>query len=270
MSDFDLSQALDSPTNSVEMGFESCDSLNMTEVQEKIIRHDCGLERLVSHDPKTLKSVTTVLLAVNRMKWPLTHHGRELSGDELCSALMESLVTETIVMTTGTSAKAGRNKYERVISNESCTLCDLSQKVVGLNSGTSELQAIVLKGGQGEHRVTFKMANYLNPNVSPEARLAVRLSINDNQHISCFMEDGKAVLKLKECCKQELRNISADGDMVHFLFYRKTMGTSVNTFESVKCPGWFISTSCQDDKSVEMCKVDSSQAPSRCTSFKIN
>lgn len=42
--------------------------------------------------------------------------------------------------------------------------------------------------------------------------------------------------------------------MERFLFYRNGSGESINTFESVKYPGWFISTSQNDMKQVDMCK----------------
>lgn len=46
--------------------------------------------------------------------------------------------------------------------------------------------------------------------------------------------------------------------MERFLFFRNGTGDSLNTFESVKYPGWFITTSKEDYKPVQMCKQQSS------------
>uniref|UniRef100_A0A8C3G6D2 Interleukin-1 beta n=1 Tax=Cyclopterus lumpus TaxID=8103 RepID=A0A8C3G6D2_CYCLU len=67
--------------------------------------------------------------------------------------------------------------------------------------------------------------------------------------------------------KQKLQNISDHEDMDRFLFFKRTVGFSLNTFESLKHPGWFISTSDQDqDESMEMCRVDDAR---RLISFKM-
>lgn len=42
--------------------------------------------------------------------------------------------------------------------------------------------------------------------------------------------------------------------MERFLFFRNGTGDSLNTFESVKYPGWFITTSKDDFKPVQMSK----------------
>ncbi|XP_068561672.1 interleukin-1 beta [Cebidichthys violaceus] len=258
MSDFDLAQALDS----------SPDCFNMTEVQEEIIKLDEGLDLVVSHNPKTLKSVTILLMGVNRMNCSLTRCGWGLSDGELCSAIMQSLVTETIITMTERSSTSLMRRFQRISSEEFCTLCDISQKDIVRASGDIKLQAITLKGGNCERKVSFKVARYLNPSVSPGDALVVLLSITNNQHISCCMEDGQAVLKLEECCKQKLQDISADEDMDRFLFYKRTTGISLNSFESVKCSGWFISTSCEaENEPVEMCRVDAAR---RLTCFKLN
>ncbi|XP_031730975.1 interleukin-1 beta [Anarrhichthys ocellatus] len=270
MCDFDLSQALDSSSDSDETGCESrC--FNMTEVQEEIIRLNEGLDLVVSQNQKTLKSVTTLLMVVNRMNRSLARCGWGLSDGELCSAIMESLVTETIITMTESSSADLKRRFRRISSWEVCTLCDTSQKEVVQASGDIKLQAITLKGGNCERKVSFKVARYLNPSVPPGDVLTVLLSITNNQHICCSMEDGQAVLKLEECCKQKLQNISADEDMDRFLFYKRTEGVSLNTFESVKCGGWFISTSCQgENQPVEMCRRVEVDAARRLNSFKLN
>ncbi|XP_037607763.1 interleukin-1 beta [Sebastes umbrosus] len=262
MCDFNLSDALDS---SSDLDQVSCD--NMTDVKdETFFRLNEGLNLVVSHDFTTLRSCAYLLLAVNKMKKALTRCGRELRDEELCSAIMESLVTETIVAATESSS-AGVNKiFLRINSEDRCTLCDTSKKDV-VTSGDLKLQAITLSGGNCERKVTFKLARYMTSSFS--SGQSVLLSItNTDLHISCSMEDGKAVLKLEECNVQNLKKISDAGNMDRFLFYKSTQGVSLNTFESVKYPGWFISTSGEDERqAVEMCTVD---ADNRLMCFNIN
>lgn len=65
---------------------------NEQDVQDEIIRIDDGLELVVSHNTKTMKDVANLVLAVNRMKKPLTHCTQELSDEELCIAIMDNVV----------------------------------------------------------------------------------------------------------------------------------------------------------------------------------
>uniref|UniRef100_A0AAQ4QPX8 Interleukin-1 beta n=1 Tax=Gasterosteus aculeatus aculeatus TaxID=481459 RepID=A0AAQ4QPX8_GASAC len=179
-----------------------CESrcFNMTEVREEIVRLDEGLELQVSRDPRTLQMVTTVVMAVTRMKRSLGH--RRLSSDALCSAIMESLVTETVVTTTGSSSM---QPFHRVNSEEVCTLSDVSHKDVICPSGGTILQAMVLKGGHSDRKGTS--------NLSPTDGTAVLLSVtNSNRHISCSCEGGTVVLKLevRQTDRQTDRSTSRD------------------------------------------------------------
>ncbi|XP_078128282.1 interleukin-1 beta [Sander vitreus] len=264
MCDFDLSQALDGSPDCDETGFEdSC--FDMTDVQDEFFQLDKGLDMLVSHNRKTLQSVANLLLAVNRMKESLTRCDSELSDEELGSAIMESLVTVTHVTTT--SSAGVKRIFQRINSGNLCTLCDCSQKYIIQAPGGSKLQAVTLQGGNGDKKVNFKLSRYITPNVSADEVGAVVLSITNTLHMSCCMKDGKAVLNLEECSKEHLKKISDDGDMDRFLFYKRTTGTSLTTFESVRCRGWVISTSHKAEyQTVEMCQQD---AVRRLTHFKI-
>ena len=74
---------------------------------------------------------------------------------------------------------------------------------------------------------------------------------------------------LQNCSGEDLKVICKDGTKDRFLFFiTGATGENVKTFQSVMCPGWFISTSYeQEEKPLEMCKVDSA---CRITSFSIN
>ncbi|XP_031143807.1 interleukin-1 beta [Sander lucioperca] len=263
MCDFDLSQALDGSPDCDETGFES-GCFDMTDVQDEFFQLDEGLDMLVSCNRKTLQSVANLLLAVNRMKKSLT---RCDSNEELCSAIMESLVTVTLVTTTETSSTGVKRIFQRINSGNQYTLCDSSQKYIVQASRGFQLQAVTLQGGNGDKKVNFKLSRYITPNVPADEVGAVVLSITNTLHMSCCMKDGKAVLNLEECSKENLKKISDDGDMDRFLFYKRTTEISLTTFESVKCKGWVISTSPEAEyQPVEMCEQ---AAGRRLTRFKM-
>ncbi|XP_076614644.1 interleukin-1 beta isoform X2 [Chaetodon auriga] len=250
-------------------GFESrC--FNMKEVQDEVFRLDDGLDLVVSHNPKTMQRVAYLMLAVSRMKRPLTSSSRELSKGELCSVIMDSVVDETIVKTSeNVSTAVTQGKFQRVNSVRLCTLCDSSQKDIVHESGALNLQAITLQGGHCERKVSFKLSRYITPCSSAGGGQTVVLSISSsNLHLSCSMKDGRAVLNLEECSEDNLKTISKDGDMDRFLFFKRTTGLSETSFESVTCRGWFISTSYEgENQPVEMCEADTYR---RLTSFKLN
>ncbi|XP_071322874.1 interleukin-1 beta [Trachinotus anak] len=268
MCDFDLSQALDGPLGPDNTECESrC--FEMTDMKDEIIKLDVGLDLVVSHNPRTMKSVATVLLAVNRMKKPPTRSPWELSDNELCAVIMDSLLDETIVKTVA-DVSTGKERiiFQRTSSWE-CTLCDSSQKAIICKSEELKLQAATLKGGYGDRKVNFKLVNYVSTGPCRPNGQTVVLSIkNHNLYIACNMEGNRAQLNLEECSEENLRRISNDGNMDRFLFQVGTTGVNVTTFESVKYRGWFISTSSEDDNQpVEMCKVDAHQ---RVTAFRMN
>ncbi|KAK5879107.1 hypothetical protein CesoFtcFv8_024445 [Champsocephalus esox] len=264
MSDFDLSQALEGPLDLVDNGCEGC-CFNMTEVQDEIFSIEEGLDLVVSRNPKTLRHVAILLLAANRMKRGLSFCSRGLREEELCSAIMDSLVTETTVEIQSSSTTETRI-FHRLNSVIQCTLCDMVQKDVVYSSDDFKLQAITLQGGQGERKVNFKMSKY--GTLSDGDGQTVVLSIGGDLHMSCSLEDGKATLLLEKCDEGELKKISDDGDMDRFLFFKRTVGVSQNSFESVKYRGWLISTSWEEEsKPLEMCEVDSGN---RLTCFKLN
>ncbi|KAM7368535.1 hypothetical protein PAMP_012869 [Pampus punctatissimus] len=237
------------------------------DVKDGIFKLDEGLELVVSHNPQTMQCVANLVLAVNRMK-PSLKSCRELSDEQLCSMIMVSLEDENIVKTVHDSATGVKKSvFHRVNSVKQCTLCDTSHKDL-VHTGDLKLQAITLKGGNHERKINFKLSRYITPCSSDVKGQTIVLSISNNLHISSSMKDGKAVLNLEECSEGDLQNISDDEDMDRFLFYRRTTGVSLTTFESVKCPGWFISTSSEDEQQpVEMCQVDTS---CRITYFKLN
>ncbi|XP_008298773.1 interleukin-1 beta-like [Stegastes partitus] len=268
MSEFDLSQALPSPIESDEKIIEHC-YFDMTELQVAVITPDEDLDLKVPHKKKTLRSAANLILILNRMTESPSCCIHQLSEDELCSIVMDSLVEETVVETFLTS-NTGQKKvtFRRVNSVKQFTLCDSVQKDLVQQSGELKLQALTLKGGHYQCKVNFKMARYVTPCVPAADVQTVLLSINNDLHMSCTMIDDTPVLTLERCREDELKMISDDQNMDRFLFFKRHSAMTLYTFESVKHRGWFISTSTEDENhSVEMCKVD---AASRLTSFKLN
>ena len=68
-------------------------SVCVQEVQDEFFSIEEGLDLVVSKNPKTLRHVAILLLAANRMRRGLSCCSRGLKGEELCSAIMDSLVT---------------------------------------------------------------------------------------------------------------------------------------------------------------------------------
>ncbi|KAF0038832.1 hypothetical protein F2P81_009316 [Scophthalmus maximus] len=258
MDDFDLSQALDNPLESDEKEVDSrcfdmtCDSDVKKHLQ--IVKLDAGLDLVVSRNPYTMKGVATLLLAANRLKGPLTREGRELRDDELCQRIVDSVIETTIIETAENSSTGrGRIIFKRLRSWE-CNLTDDENKDIVCTTKDLKLESVTLKGGNGNHKVTFKLGTYFSPGVGQTVVLSI---INHNLYISCTMNGNKAEMKLEKCSADQLKSITADGNMDRFLFYNKQRGMNGYMFESVMCSGWFISTSYEkENHPVEMCKVD--------------
>ncbi|KAK2818563.1 hypothetical protein Q5P01_024124 [Channa striata] len=259
MADFDLCQALDGPDESALVTCETGNSgncLDMTDVQEEIFRLEEGLDLVVSRSPKTMLGVANFLLAVSRFKKPLNPRSFELSDEELCSTIMENLVEETIVAPIETFAGKAKRFFQRMSTTKECHLSDTSQKALICSSQGLQLQAITLKGGQCEHKVSFKLSAYIPSYNKDDDDRIVALSIKKhNLHMSCSMNGDTAVLNLEKCSEDHLRHISHDGNLARFLFHKRQRELSLTMFESVQCPGWFISTSSEkENQPVEMCK----------------
>uniref|UniRef100_A0A4W6ERT7 Interleukin-1 n=1 Tax=Lates calcarifer TaxID=8187 RepID=A0A4W6ERT7_LATCA len=207
----------------------------------------------VSHNPRTMQGVATLLLAVNRMK-------NSQTLNELTSNISFFLSTETIVKGVKISATGERRfVFERINSLE-CTLTDNSQKDIICTSEDLKLQAVTLKGGNCSHKGK-RITTYISPNDGQTVVLSIR---NHNFYISCSMTGDKHILLIKL-----LLFYIVVFNMKRFLFFnREGPEICLHTFESVKYRGWFISTAYEkENEPLEMCRVDSAY---RLTKFKIN
>ncbi|XP_067340954.1 interleukin-1 beta [Channa argus] len=267
MADFDLSQALDGTNEITSIRCETC-YYDMKDGQKEMFRLEEGLDLVVSHNPKTLQRVAHLVLAVNRFKKPLNPSSWDVSSNELCRTIMDALVEERIVETIVNSTSQEK-RFHRTTTTKECTLSDTSQKALICSLQGSQLQAITLKGGHCDRRVCFKVSAYIPNFKNKDEDLIVALSIkNHSLHMACSMVGDTAVLTLEECKEDSMGNITNDGNLDRFLFHKRASDFSLTMFESVQCPGWFISTSSEDENQpVEMCKLNTAF---RLTRFKVN
>ncbi|XP_060936329.1 interleukin-1 beta [Limanda limanda] len=257
--DFHLSQALPSPLESEERVFEPC-CFDMKEVQDEIFTLEEGLSLKISKKTHSMKAVATLVLAGNRMEKFLSRKGR--TDSECCRMIMDSVIETTIVKKVETCCTGERRLvFQRLMSRE-CNLTDNENKDIVCTAHDFKLTALTLNAANFNHKVTFKIGTYGSPGVGQTVVLSI---INHNLYISCTMNGDKAELQLEKCSAEDLKVICKDGTKDRFLFYSKESEINAKTFESVLCHGWFISTSYeQEEKPVEMCKVDSAQ---RVTAF---
>ncbi|KAM4528108.1 interleukin-1 beta [Odontesthes bonariensis] len=254
MSDFRLSQALD---GSAELESICCD---IKDVQLETINIDENLDLVLSQDRKTMRKVANLVLVVNRMI-NLSKCGGELKDYELCSMIMDQVVEECIVKTDGNST-IGELTFQPLNSVKQFTLSDRSKKDVILNSNEFTLKAITLKGGNSHHKVNFKMSMYISSTKCDGCMVV--LSIMNDLYISCSKPEDKVVLKLEKISKEKIKE---DEDKYRFVFIKTTTGITLTSFESLKYRSWFISTSSEEERPVEMCEAD---AVCRITHFRVN
>ncbi|XP_054916710.1 interleukin-1 beta isoform X2 [Poeciliopsis prolifica] len=260
MSDFDLSDALDCPPDSRRPPSD-------TEDVEHEVKLSDDLDLMVTRNRTTMKRVANLVLAVNKLSRPLSLCGRELSDVELCGAILECVVEETIFKEEWNSFPRQLKPLFRRCSSSVCevTVCDEFHKDLILTTQEMRLQAITLRAGNEDREVNFVMCYYNPPPSIP--CLTVLLSVSKNLHISCSMEEGKVSLKLEQYSQESLKEISQADGLDRFLFYKNPPpGGSMYRFESVKFRGWFISTSSVEvDNSVEMCQ----ETAHRVTCFRV-
>uniref|UniRef100_A0A672K6S0 Interleukin-1 beta n=1 Tax=Sinocyclocheilus grahami TaxID=75366 RepID=A0A672K6S0_SINGR len=105
------------------------------------------------------------------------------------------------------------------------------------------LKAVTLSAAAIQYKVRFSMSTYVSSAPQKDAQPVCLGISNSNLYLACT--------------HGPLNTIKA-GDPNGYdslLFYRKETGTAYNSFESVKYPGWFITTAFDDWEKVEMYQV---------------
>ncbi|XP_045081295.1 interleukin-1 beta-like [Coregonus clupeaformis] len=270
--DFDLADALRS-SYSESMGFDAECSLSGAKGGPEMELH-LGLSfelEVLQQRQGGMRQVAHLVIAMHRMKHTFqksdsihTPLGMECTDEQLCSIIMDNLVEECVMERVqepeGAMAKKAEGTFKRMDSPEQCTLRDHYQKSVVHYPETMVLQAVTLQGGNNHLRARFNLSMYdINMDSSTIHAKPVVLGIaSSNFNLSCSMQTDSTtpILQLELCSEDQLKTISAQGDTVRFLFYKTTQGISLTTFESAKYPGWFISTSLEQRKPVEMCQKE--------------
>ncbi|XP_036382850.1 interleukin-1 beta-like isoform X2 [Megalops cyprinoides] len=226
------------------------------------------LQSEVAQHPQSMRHVANLIIALQRMKNSHTAIGTEFSDHELLNILMENVVEERSMRRVNEDTESRVTTYIST-SQEKYDVRDQFQKSWVLIKEARELQAMTLQGGSVHHKVQLNLSTYVAPGTNNSHGRPVALGIvGTDLYLSCSVSSDKAILQLEEVKdKDALKTISGQGDMVRFLFLKGDSGLSMNSFESARIPGWFISTAKEDKKPVEMCSAGDSN---RITYFKVN
>uniref|UniRef100_A0A3Q4HAU6 Interleukin-1 n=1 Tax=Neolamprologus brichardi TaxID=32507 RepID=A0A3Q4HAU6_NEOBR len=211
-----------------------------------------GLDLEVLHHPVTMKSVAHLIIAVNRLMTSTS--GSVLSTDFQDENLLPIRV-KSFLEVFNHESRTGPPPQFTSRGEIECTVTDSQKRSLVLVQSSMELHAVMLQGGSDDRKVHLNMSTYAHPTPIAETR-PVALGIKGtNLYLSCHEDDDNPSLHLEEVTdKNSLTRISAESDMVRFLFYKRDTGRSISTLMSVRCPDWYISTAQDDDQVVEVCQ----------------
>ncbi|XP_056592649.1 interleukin-1 beta [Triplophysa dalaica] len=225
----------------------------------------CDLHKAVTVETRThhhsMKPVVNIVIVMHKMMKSYKQPS-EFGRHELHTFIMENVLEERII----SSAKAGPRYIKSKVLQYS--VCDQYQKTL-IRSSEDRLMAATLKGGNINQKVQFNLCTYISPSSSVADSQPVCLGISNTRlYLACSRTDSSSLpkLELREI-NDTLNTIEADDPMGydHLLFYRKESGVAYNTFESLKFPGWFISTTFEDFEEVEVCQ----KSVNHISSFKL-
>uniref|UniRef100_A0A3B4DMX4 Interleukin-1 n=1 Tax=Pygocentrus nattereri TaxID=42514 RepID=A0A3B4DMX4_PYGNA len=205
-----------------------------------------GLRIEISEQPHTMRQVTNIIIALQKFKQV---RSTEFTDHELFNIIIENIVEGAVNLCFSALL------YYRVIQ---CTVCDGLKKSLVQSQGTPNLLAVTLRGGNSNRSVGINLSTYTTPGCKATNGQPICLKIaQSNLYLACTKESGTSSqphLILEDVKDEEtLKTIEENDGMERFLFFRKVTGGSINTFESVKYPHWFISTSKNESMPVDMC-----------------
>uniref|UniRef100_A0AAR2LQS2 Interleukin-1 n=1 Tax=Pygocentrus nattereri TaxID=42514 RepID=A0AAR2LQS2_PYGNA len=214
-----------------------------------------GLRIEISEQPHTMRQVTNIIIALQKFKQV---RSTEFTDHELFNIIIENIVEGAVNLCFSalpTSNPPFISKQDRVIQ---CTVCDGLKKSLVQSQGTPNLLAVTLRGGNSNRSVGINLSTYTTPGCKATNGQPICLKIaQSNLYLACTKESGTSSqphLILEDVKDEEtLKTIEENDGMERFLFFRKVTGGSINTFESVKYPHWFISTSKNESMPVDMC-----------------
>ncbi|XP_017283247.1 interleukin-1 beta [Kryptolebias marmoratus] len=221
-----------------------------------------GLE--IFHHPTSMRHVANLIIAMERLRAGVSERvlSTDFRDENLLSIMLESIVEEKLILETHS---AQPDQFSRV-SEHFCSVSDSEKRSLIRVQNSMELQAVMLQGGSDDRKITLNMTTYVHPTSSTEA-LPVALGIKDtNLYLSCDKKGDTPTLYLEAVeDKESFKMINSRSEMKRFLFYKQDIAMNNSTLMSASFPNWYISTSTQDNRPVEMCQVS---AP-RYTNFNI-
>ncbi|XP_036450755.1 interleukin-1 beta-like [Colossoma macropomum] len=246
-----LESFFNSTFESDEMDFDELDCSDPLAMSGRCALHK-GLQIEITKQPHSMRQVANFIIALNKFKHTQKVRSTEFTDNELFNIILESVIEESVVTTVHCESLKTYNKHDRVIQ---CTVCDSLKKSLVRFQGGRTLLAVTLKGGNSSQSVSINLSSYTTPRCGATNGLPVCLGIAQSDlYLACTNVSGTPSLNLEVVeDKEALKTIYENDDMERFLFLRKDTAKSNNTFESVKYPGWFISTSKNEYTSVDMC-----------------
>ncbi|XP_016302645.1 interleukin-1 beta [Sinocyclocheilus anshuiensis] len=210
----------------------------------------------LSPHPHSMRQVVNIIIAVERLKHIKGMSSGKFCEDALLNFILENVIEERLVKplnVTPTYCKTSRTLQ--------CTVCDKYKKTLvqsnKLGSEPLHLKAVTLSAAAIQYKVRFSMSTYVSSAPQKDAQPVCLGISNSNLYLACTQSDGSSPDLLLKEVSGPLNTIKA-GDPNGYdslLFFRKETGTAYNSFESVKYPGWFITTAFDDWEKVEMYQV---------------
>lgn len=225
---------------------------------------DEGIKLEMWRHSSSMKQVVNIIIALKRMKHIKTKSS-EFGEEEVLNIIMDSVIQERrMERVERVEVTPSYTKMDRMPMK--CNVCDQFKKTLVKSTASPRLLAITLKNGNSQFKVDFSLSLYASTSASPNASQPLCLGISQtNLYLACTkLNDSSPHLVLKEINKT-LNTIKAGDEYDDLLFFRKETGVANNTFESVKYPGWFISTAYEDNQLVEMSQMSNG----RCTTFML-
>ncbi|KAF7701088.1 interleukin-1 beta-like [Silurus meridionalis] len=225
-----------------------------------------GLRIEITKEPLGMRRVANVVIALHRLKHTQCVQSTEFTDHELFNIFMENVIEENMVINLKCSESKSYCMQDKVVQ---CSICDKSKRTLVQREKPPLLFAITLKGGNEDNKTWFNLSSYDRPNCKENTKgQPVCLGIvKSNLFLSCALLNETPFLGIEEVTdKETLKDIKENDGMERFLFFRNGSGDFLNTFESVKYPGWFITTSKEDFKPVQMAK----QQPSHLQLFTLH
>uniref|UniRef100_A0A672LTS7 Interleukin-1 beta n=1 Tax=Sinocyclocheilus grahami TaxID=75366 RepID=A0A672LTS7_SINGR len=182
--------------------------------------------------PHSMRQVVNIIIAVERLK-----HIREMSSGKFCEDALLNFILENVIEERLAKPLNETPTYCKTSRTLQCTVCDKYKKTLvqsnKLGSEPPHLKAVTLSAAAIQYK----------------GRPACVPGNFQQQPLPCLYPVG---------CTNTLTYPKKSGDPNGYdslLFYRKETGTAYNSFESVKYPGWFITTAFDDWEKVEMYQV---------------